>query len=199
MKKNNIFLISLLLMGFVLILTRSCTKDDNKDQTIDATVKDIDGNVYKTVTLDKQVWMVDNLKVTKYNDNSNIPTANFGWYNNDMTANKNIYGALYDWTAVNTGKLAPSGWHVPSDTEWQTLSIYLKSSGKSFTPTLGGAKFSSGFFAGKDQTGYWWSSTIISTFGNTNSCSRRLDGLIGTYDYDESPRNEWLSLRCLKN
>src|SRR5665647_1584626 len=90
------------------------------------TVKDIDGNVYHTVKIGTQVWMVENLKTTKYNDGTSIPniidgttwsnltTPGFCFYNNDA-ANKNIYGALYNWYTVNTGKLAPTGWHVSTD------------------------------------------------------------------------------------
>jgi uncharacterized protein (TIGR02145 family) len=78
--------------------------------------------------------MAENLRTTKYNDNSEIRynerwegymPAGYCWYQNDV-ANKNIYGALYSWYAANTGKLAPAGWHVPSDSEWKTLTDFLK-------------------------------------------------------------------------
>ena len=87
------------------------------------TVKDIDGNVYKTVTIGKQVWMAENLKTTKYNDGTSISlvtdstawkaliTPAYSWYNNDI-ANKEIYGALYNWFAVKTNKLCPAIWGV---------------------------------------------------------------------------------------
>jgi len=102
-----------------------------------AQVTDIDGNVYQTVTIGTQVWMKENLKTTKYNDGTsilnvtdnvawgNLTTPGYCWYNNDETANKNIYGALYNWYTVNTGKLCPSGWHVPTDSEIKTLEMYL--------------------------------------------------------------------------
>ena len=101
------------------------------------TVTDADGNVYHTITIGTQVWMVENLKTTKYNDGTAIPlvTDNTAWaamstpaccfYNNDVTTYKNTYGALYNWHAVNTGKLAPTGWHVPTDAEWTTLENYV--------------------------------------------------------------------------
>jgi Fibrobacter succinogenes major domain (Fib_succ_major). len=100
-------------------------------------VKDIDGNVYKTVTIGKQVWMKENLKTTKYNDGKAIPlvsddkiwealtTPAYCWYKNDAKSNKNAYGALYNWYAVSTNKLCPRGWHVPSDAEWTKLTTYL--------------------------------------------------------------------------
>src|SRR5664279_5386678 len=101
------------------------------------TLQDIDGNVYKNVTIVKQILMAENLKTTKFNDGTSIPlvrensawkdmnSPSFCWYNNDATTNKNNYGALYNWYTVNTNKLCPSGWHVPSDAEWTTLRTYL--------------------------------------------------------------------------
>jgi uncharacterized protein (TIGR02145 family) len=100
------------------------------------TVKDIDGNIYHTVVIGNQTWMVENLKTTHYNDSTAIPlvtedkewadliTPAYCWYNNDATYIEK-YGALYNWFAVETGKLAPVGWHVPSDAEWTTLTTYL--------------------------------------------------------------------------
>ena len=105
-------------------------------KTLVLTVADIDGNVYQTVTIGTQVWMVENLKTTKYNDGSNIlnitdnvawynlTTPGYCWYNNDA-ANKYTYGALYNGYTVSTGKLCPVGWHVPSSAEWTTLMTYL--------------------------------------------------------------------------
>lgn len=99
-------------------------------------VVDIEGNEYRTVKIGKQIWMVENLKVTKYNDGTPIPnvtddaawtsltTPGYCWYNNDIS-NKNPYGALYNWYAVNTGKLAPQGWHVPTDADWTTLATFI--------------------------------------------------------------------------
>ncbi len=92
------------------------------------TVTDIDGNIYNTVIIGTQIWMVENLKTTKYNDGTDIPLVTEGvewnnlnspaycWYNNS-SGNKYLYGALYNWFAVGTGKLCPIGWHVPCDSE----------------------------------------------------------------------------------
>jgi uncharacterized protein (TIGR02145 family) len=101
------------------------------------TVIDIEGNVYKTVTIGKQVWMKENLKTTKYNDGKAIllvtddkawgalTTPAYCWYKNDAKSYKNTYGALYNWYTVNTNKLCPKGWHVPADEEWTTLTTTL--------------------------------------------------------------------------
>ena len=57
-------------------------------------------------------------------------TSKFTWHSNDPAAYKNLYGALYNGFVVSSGKLCPSGWHVPSDSEWKTLEIYLGMSQK---------------------------------------------------------------------
>ncbi|HPT42635.1 MAG TPA: fibrobacter succinogenes major paralogous domain-containing protein [Paludibacteraceae bacterium] len=98
---------------------------------------DIDGNRYNTVKIGDQVWMAENLKTTRYNDGTKIPVVpdSTNWmnlttgarcyYNNDSTTYNSTYGPLYNWYAVNTEKLAPTGWHVPTDEEWTTLTTYL--------------------------------------------------------------------------
>jgi uncharacterized protein (TIGR02145 family) len=95
-------------------------------------VTDIEGNNYHFVTIGNQVWMAENLKTTKYNDATDIPlvtdstawknliTPGYCWYNNELSY-KDIYGALYNWYSINTVKLCPMGWHVPSYDEWVTL------------------------------------------------------------------------------
>ena len=99
-------------------------------------VTDIEGNVYKTVQIGTQVWMAENLKVTKLNDNTDIPlvpgnpewiamsTPAYSWLSNN-SANKDVYGANYNWFAVNTSKLCPTGWHVGTDAEYNTMEMYL--------------------------------------------------------------------------
>jgi uncharacterized protein (TIGR02145 family) len=102
-----------------------------------STVTDIDGNVYHTVTIGAQTWMVENLKLTKYRDGTPIPnvTNSTAWsklttgvycdYDN-TASNSTIYGKLYNWYAVNDSrKIAPAGWHVPTDAEWTILTTYL--------------------------------------------------------------------------
>jgi len=113
--------------------------------------KDADGNIYNTVTIGTQTWMVENLKTTKYNDGIAIPnvTGNTAWsnlttgayclYGNDSN-NKHKYGLLYNWYAVNTGKLAPAGWHVATDADWTTLENYLIANGYNYDGTTTGNK-----------------------------------------------------------
>jgi len=158
-------------------------------------VTDGDGNIYNTVTIGSQVWLVQNLKTTRYNDGTSIPyvtdnatwiglsTNAYSWYNNDA-ANKATYGALYNWYTVNSGKLCPAGWHVPTDAEWTILTVYLggdivaggklKETGTThwlspntgatnesgFTALPGGCRGNiNGSFFYIANDGYWWSST----------------------------------------
>ena len=114
------------------------------------TIKDIDGNVYNTVQIGDQTWMAENLKVTRYADESQIPKVedqqtwyDFGlddqaycWYDNILTHGY-IYGALYTWPAAMYGSegsdknpsgvqgVCPDGWHLPSDSEWKQLEMFL--------------------------------------------------------------------------
>jgi uncharacterized protein (TIGR02145 family) len=105
--------------------------------TFNTLIADIEGSLYKIVTIGTQVWMAENLRTSKYNDGSSIPliadntewsnlhSPGYCWYDNDPDSYKNTYGALYNWYTINTGKLAPKGWHVPTDAEWTTLTTYL--------------------------------------------------------------------------
>jgi uncharacterized protein (TIGR02145 family) len=164
-------------------------------------VTDIDGNLYHTVTIGTQVWMVENLKTTKYRDgtqitnvtdatawfNLNIGTGAYCNYNNDAN-NATTYGRLYNFHAVKDSRgLAPKGWHIPTHTEWTTLSTYLggdniaggklKETGithwispnvgatnqTGFTAIPGGFRSYSGFFSNIGEYGDWWSSTEYSS------------------------------------
>lgn len=140
------------------------------------TVTDVDGNIYYTVTLGTQIWMVENLRTTKYNDGTAIQynerwegydPAGYCWYNND-TANKVAFGALYSWFTVNTGKLAPTGWHVPRDAEWTTLENYLIANGYNYDGTTTDNKIAKAL---SSPTG-WHSSTNTGAIGNTDYQSK---------------------------
>lgn len=107
----------------------------NPELTYD-TVEDIAGNVYKTIQIGNQTWMAENLKTSKFNDGSEIAYISgseqwnnqqlpaYCWYLND-TKYKDIFGALYNYHTVKSGKICPDGWHLPSYEEWTTLFSYL--------------------------------------------------------------------------
>lgn len=192
-QKKSIWLCYFIVTGLLLIFNNSCKKAN--EWSADK-VTDGDGNVYNTITIGTQVWMKENLKTTKYNDGTSIPfvaessawvslnTPGYCWFNNDF-ANKETYGALYNWYTVNTCRLCPTGWHVPSDGEWTTLTTYLggvsvaggklKETGTAhwlspntgatnetgFTGLPGGYRIYNGIFQWSNGVrGQWWSSTI---------------------------------------
>jgi uncharacterized protein (TIGR02145 family) len=197
-----------------------------------ATVNDIDGNTYNTVTIGAQTWMAQNLKTNKYNDGSLITNifdpmawsytsaAGFAWYANDATTYQpSAYGALYNWFAVSSGKLCPAGWHVATDTEWQTLSdglggVFvaggkLKETGLvnwltpntgatdevGFTALPGGLRDLMGTFSGIGNAGNWWTSSVFDT---QSSFSLSMNS--GTTETMKIPqsKNAGLSVRCLQ-
>jgi uncharacterized protein (TIGR02145 family) len=104
----------------------------------EGTVVDIEGNVYHTVTIGMQVWMQENLKVTKYSngdvigttpyDTSNISgqSTPYQWAYGGNESNVPMYGRLYTWyVTADSRNVCPSGWHVPTKVEWTTLITYL--------------------------------------------------------------------------
>lgn len=118
-------------IGKAPMIKSTFTTTDNQYNT----KKDINGNVYKTGKIGNQIWMTENLKATKYNDGTPIPmvTDNYKWsvlqigvfsfFNNNQYDSE--CGNLYNWYVVNTGKLAPQGWHIPTDDDWFVLFTYL--------------------------------------------------------------------------
>jgi uncharacterized protein (TIGR02145 family) len=115
-----------------------------EDITFTTNIEDVDGNSYSIIIIGSQSWSVENLRVTHYNDGSQIPnitdnsewkflaTGAYCWFENDAASFKNTYGALYNWYVANTGKLCPIGWHVPTDAEWNTLITYLGGESSAF-------------------------------------------------------------------
>lgn len=174
------------LMGVTLLISGSCKKEDEP-----VSAKDIDGNIYKTVRIGNQEWFAENLRTTSYNNGTTIPlvsdnnvwtglsTAAYCWYNNDQTTYGDTYGALYNWYTINTGKLCPTGWHVPTDAEWASLTDYVGgdsiagtrlkttsgwSSDGNGTDKYGFSALPGGYRSGNFGTfnpvgyyGYWWS------------------------------------------
>ncbi len=191
----------------------------------------VEGNVYKIVTIGTQVWMAENLKTTKYNDGTAIPlvtdntawanlaTPGYSWYNKAAT-NKDTYGALYNWYTVNTKKLCPNGWHVPSDTEWTTLITFLggengaggklKETGFShwlspntsatnttgFTALPGGRRYGGGTFSNIGYYGHWWSSSEYST---ANSWYRYMTSRASDVNRNDNSKQAGFSVRCLRD
>ena len=127
-----------LFLSMLLFLLNNCTKSDDKPTDVpQPTVTDIDGNVYHVVTIGTQVWMVENLKTTRYRNGDPLPYVSSatmwpftvpGAYANydNYSGIGDEYGRLYNWQAVTDSRnLAPVGWHVPSDAEWTILTDFL--------------------------------------------------------------------------
>jgi uncharacterized protein (TIGR02145 family) len=121
----------------MILLLSDCKKNEKNTLIPPSIVSDIDGNIYHTVTIGTQVWMVENLNVTHYSNGDTIAniTSYFKWrnsksgaycnYKNDVK-NSIDYGKLYNWYAVSDSrKIAPPGWHIPSEFEWNVLMNYL--------------------------------------------------------------------------
>ena len=209
---------------FQLVLSNSTS--DNSGTFTDPR----DGHVYKWVKIGAQIWMAENLRTTKYNDGSNIQNVTdvktwanltipgYCWYNNDA-ANKNTFGSLYNWYATNTGKLAPIGWHIPSDTEWTILTTFLggesgaggklKETGKIhwtasnseatnetvFTALPGGDRCK-GTFSYVGLRGYWWSSTAdYSSYAWSRYIGTNTSGIYRL----EIDKDSGFSVRCIKD
>lgn len=155
-------------------------------------VEDVDNHVYKTVKINGKEWMAQNLRVSRYNDNSfitkvidstswvNTTQGAWIWYNNDFNA-EIPYGKLYNWYAVNSGKLCPENWHVPTEEEWiamrDSLMMFTRPGGAlkergldhwdapnseatnltGFTGQPGGLR--SNTYEDMGTHGLWWSST----------------------------------------
>jgi len=199
-------------------------------------VCDIDGNKYKTVKIGTQTWMAENLRTTKYRNGDAItnPTASQMWgmssgayvnYNND-TSYVTTYGRMYNWHAVDDSRcLAPTGWHVPSQAEWNTLTAYLggvyiaggklKETGtkhwsnpnegatnESGFTALPGGRCQTGVFEFIGNTGYYWLANA--TYVGTGSYAslfelESVNGIASYIDGISAITYTGYSVRCIKD
>lgn len=139
MKNYFLYTITFILSAFVSF---SCKKKEPTPTPTPAptSVTDIDGNVYAVVKICDKFWIAENLRTTRYNDGVLIPTnltdaqwsaattGAFAIYD-DAMANNTTYGKLYNWFAASSGKLAPTGYHVATEAEWNALVTCLGGSG----------------------------------------------------------------------
>jgi uncharacterized protein (TIGR02145 family) len=180
-------------------------------------VTDADGNVYQSVKIGNQIWTVQNLRVTHSNDGSAIAidtssatwsydtsgyldtTAKYCFYNNSTDAvYQKKWGALYNWYAVNMGKLAPSGWHVPTDAEWDTLQNYLIANGYNWDGTTSGNKIAKAIAARTDWYEYpdYSGAPGYNLSTNNSSGFSALPGghrIVGGNFHDQSDSGYWWS------
>ncbi len=241
--KYLLFVLNISVFLFACQKSNDSGGDNNNNNNNPGSVTDASGNTYPTVTIGTQVWMAENLRTSKYRDGSNIPVVtdntqwanNYNtnakspmmcWYNNDQaTYTDNKFGALYNWYAINPAtngnkNVCPTGWHVPTDAEWTTLTTFLggesvagskmkstgtqywtspnsdatNSSGWSGLP--GGYRTSAGTFSDIGGNGGWWSSTEFNTF---TAWFRYLNYNNGGVYRLNNIKTFGFSVRCLKD
>jgi len=236
LQKHSGFGIWLILLIFSLtqcVKESPATKEKDNYTGYSGFVSDIDGNKYQVFGLGTQIWMSQNLRTTRLNnglkinlvtDNNQWKSHNkpgYCWYNNDYITYGSVYGALYNWFAVETGNLCPTGWHVPTDAEWTILTDFLgglsvaggplKEAGTThwnspntgatnssgFTALPGGGRGSNnGSFYNIGYGGLWWSSSAgssIRAFGRELLCD---------YSFVSRPYYEkefGFSVRCVRD
>jgi uncharacterized protein (TIGR02145 family) len=196
------------------------------------TVTDIDGNTYNTVQIGNQVWMSENLKTSRYRNGGSIPyvvgnaewgaltTGAWSYYDHDAK-NDPIYGKLYNWYTTLGDTLCPTGWGVPTDAEWTTLTTYLGGEGvaggkmksigtaywnspntgatneSGFSVLPGGYRDGFGSFDGISSNAFFWSATES---GSNNAWIRSLTIDNGNvYRDDNFSKSVGASVRCLQN
>jgi len=127
-EQNRMTIMRKMIFLLTIFAIVACEKEKTK------TLTDIDGNSYKTVTIGNQIWMAENLRVTKYPAGTQIPNVTecadwqalganaeaYCFYENNS---KNQYGAYYTYAAAM--KACPTGWHLPTKNEWEEVKIYL--------------------------------------------------------------------------
>lgn len=162
-------------------------------QGLFGSLKDIDGNTYKTIKIGNQVWMAENLRTKHLEDGSEIVYAirngdwdgpldptdtrpiwdtltipGYCWYNNDSALNNREYGPLYNWYAANQN-VCPVGWRVPNDSDWLELRIYLMNNGYNYDGTTSGNKMGKSLAS----TSGWSNSIVQGAIGNTDFPEKR--------------------------
>jgi uncharacterized protein (TIGR02145 family) len=197
------------------------------------TLTDIDGNVYHTVVIGAQTWIKENLRATKYSngdvigttspatlDITNETTPKYQWAYNGNEGNAANYGRLYTWYAVTDNRnICPTGWHVPTDSEWSALFNYLggesiaggklKETGTThwitpnteatnesgFTALPSGSRQMNGSFMFMGYNCQWWKNIEFNT-NNAYTCNLTYDyGFVGGSDFN---KKNGFSVRCIK-
>ncbi|MHC1730671.1 MAG: FISUMP domain-containing protein [Bacteroidales bacterium] len=174
-----------------------------KNANTSATIKE-----YKTIRIGNQTWMSENLDSKVLNDGTPIKIITDGktWselalpgycFYENKSNNEVTYGILYNWHAVESGKLCPVGWHMPNIDEWQSLISNLKSgTNYKFLSQPGGFRYSSGGFSDIGILAYWWSSEAH----DSNNAWRYSVNIKTQNGYIiPCPKESGLSVRCIKD
>jgi uncharacterized protein (TIGR02145 family) len=197
-------------------------------------ITDYDGNVYQTIRIGDQIWMAENLKTTKYNNGDLIGTSTtptedisgentpiYQWAYAGDVSYVSVYGRLYTWYAVtDSRKICPTGWHIPSDAEFTTLTnfaadygstgVVLKESGTvhfqgfntnptnilGFTALPGGYRNIYGLFGGITDMVEFWSSSESNTSDAKDFTMSSVSDYAGLGEMDKKFGH---SIRCIKD
>ncbi len=169
MKKHVLFFFSVVaLMGFLI----SC---EEEVEPVYSCV-DYDGNNYKTVVIGNQVWMAENLHSTHATDGGKVflPSELTDWAIKDVekrfilsndTSYVSIYGFMYNYLAIENGKMAPRRWRIPTKDDWEALFAYVKSKKYAYEPTAD-ADWVGKALASKT---IWFESSVVGSVGNNMS------------------------------
>jgi len=192
---------------------------------------DCDGNNYPIMAIGNQVWMATNLHVTHYRNGdailnetndatwASLTSGAYCWYNNNQNF-EDTYGAIYNWYAITDARgICPDGWHVPSSSEWTTLTTYLggisvaggkmkatinlwsspntnATNSSYFSGLPGGCRDNTGLYKNISTNGYWWSSTESSS---SNAWFRVLNYNNASVTESNSLKQNGFSVRCLRD
>ncbi len=191
----------------------------NNDTTINFYFEpciDADGNHYTIMKIGKQLWMVENLKTTHYNNGDPIPniTDNSQWDTTHQGAYRNYYnnthyvakyGRLYNWYAVNDKRgIAPKGWYIPNMDEWNTMEHYLLpghsfqgvgSRLKEWALIPAGYCDPKGGFGMLGSEGFWW---LIDEESQNKAWYVFLNYLQSSVSLTSADKNHGFSVRCVK-
>lgn len=189
-----LWLLSGVVWIILLLQGTGCRKEveDEEPDLYGTWVDTVDGTVYRTLQLGDQVWLADNINRGEMIDGSldqedNGVIEKYCYDNNPVLCDQ--YGGLYQWdeamqyeTQESSPGICPAEWHIPSDSEWKILELYLGMSredanellwrgidqgtalqpaGESgFEALRGGNRFVTGTFNQIGSTGYFWTSTV---------------------------------------
>lgn len=231
----------LIIMLSISIFLCSCKKNEELEDTTTngkttavfnpdltyGTLTDQDGNIYKTIQIGTQTWMAENLRTTKFNDGTSIPNvtddqlwshlgseAYCTFYDTTDVVFIATYGRYYNWFAVNSGKLAPAGWHIPSEEDWNELFAYIEDKGANLIEA-GGSHWINLY--GTNSTGltilpgayndaalgtfcsFWSTTEYIAPAGNDNAICWQLFDTDGKIYSKPMPKVVGMTIRCIKD
>lgn len=218
----------------LMAILAGCKTGSEKNSSLKY-MNDVEGNSYAVIQIGSQTWMAENLGTTTFSDGTpidrvedyegwaNLDIPAYCWYNND-SANRDEFGAFYNYYTIETGKLCPEGWRIPTDEDWIELESYLggaafaggamketgtahwkspntlASNESGFTALPGGYRSYNGTFNLQRINGYWWSSSEKNWYGDTGKIVfRNLQYKNQEISRHVAEKNNGFSVRCLKN